>query len=868
MLFVYQIKPELLKYKYLPKMKTRQLIVLALILMLSGRICQAQGYFVNTYGLDANPFLSIVCTDSCFFSVASNMAGSSSLLAIKTDPAGNILWSRQISITSAPYLLLKDIVQAADGGYLILAYTQIPGIIYSYQSVIKLNQAGNFLWTRSYYSISSNVAYSIIKNNDNGFMFVGGGCNGNNYVFKCGQHGEIIWQKGFTAGSGGAFNIATHDYNHFVVSGYTGTDLLFFEIDVSGNFYWQSVVSIPNQGIGTYSLKPTLDNGYVGTGQVLLNTGVMNQAFIIKINPSGMLSWMKIYKVLNSGSVGNDITETSDSSILMVGFSSTSYFRGLMIKTDKNGNFMFAKGEPYQQSYSEYNSVNWISPGRILLSGQCQNGFLPTFIAVTDDSFSSFCNIAALSVSDSVPLATSSFITNTPVNLSFLIDSLPVTVIPYSLTKNVLCSSTIVPTVTTGSATAVTLNSAILNGIIMPGLETLAGFFEYGNSVSYGSTIPALPDTVAGNYPTSISVGLTSLIPNTVYHYRCLATDGINSYYGNDKVFVTCIATVPIITGNDSLCPNSGYYSYQTQPGFLNYQWAISAGGTITYGEGTPEVQVTWQLSGDRWISVTFMDPGGCTSATPTLFPVYVKFMPNPAGPITGLQTVCAGTEGVYYHTDPIPGACAYVWTLPPGAFITQGQWTNGIMVNFNDSSQSGSFIVNGNNLCGNGPGSPEFPVTVNLKPPDPFITQSGDTLFSDAPADNQWFNLQQPIPGETGTYYVPDVNGDFSVIVTLNGCLSEPSNVIHFILTGNESAGGHLNLIIFPNPSAGIFYLAGQDFSDSRATVYDLAGRKVYNKKVSMNLLDLRELHPGLYFCVLQHSDGTMKIKKLIITR
>jgi hypothetical protein len=236
--------------------------------------------------------------------------------------------------------------------------------------------------------------------------------------------------------------------------------------------------------------------------------------------------------------------------------------------------------------------------------------------------------------------------------------------------------------------------------------------------------------------------------------------------------------------------------------------------------------------------------------------------MPNPAGPIMGSHVVCAGTEGVYYHTDPIPGACTYVWTLPPDALITQGQGTNEILVNFNDSAQSGSFIVNGNNLCGNGPGSPEFPVTVNLKPPDPFITQSGDTLFSDAPAGNQWLYYQQPIAGETGTWFVPGVNGDFSVIVTLNGCPSDTSNLIYFILTENENAGGNQNFIVYPNPSAGRFYLTGQDFSDSRATVYNLTGVKVYDDMVKMNLLDLRDLPSGIYLLTISTTKGTSHFK------
>lgn len=838
---------------------------MALILVSSVRICHSQNYFVNTYGLFADPFLSIVCTDNCFFSVASNMSGNSGILAIKTDPGGNILWSKQINITNAPSLLLNDIVQAADGGFLILTYTQIPGPYYSFQTVIKLDPAGNFLWTRSYYSISSNVAWSIIKNNDNGFMFVGGGCNGSSYVFKCNQHGAIVWQKGFSGGTGDALNIATHDYNHFVVSGYIGYDLQFFEIDLQGNVYWQSLVSIPNQGIATFSLKPTLDNGYVATGQVLLNNAPMNQAFIVKINPGGTLSWMKIFKNLNYQVIGNDLTETSDSSIFMVGSYTTPTARGLVVKTDKNGNLLFAKGEIYQQSYSEYNSVNRYSPGKILMSGQCQNGFLPTFIAVTDESFASFCNTEDLPVTDSVPAASNTFITNTPIDLSFQVDSLPVTITSHSLTKNVLCSSMNIPTVTTGPATAISLTSATLHGSIMPDGDTLAAFFDYGTSCSYGSTVAALPGTVSGNIEIPVSLALTSLTPNTLYHYRCRATHGSNAYSGHDSVFVTCVPTVPVITGTDTLCPNSGYYTYHTQPGFQNYQWSVSSGGTITYGQGTPNLQVTWQQPGNLWIRVNFTDSAGCSPVSPTYFPVYARPLPGSAGPIAGSQLVCAGTEGVNYSVDPVAGASAYTWTLPVGASVTQGQWTNDILVTFSETAQSGSFLVSGNNLCGNGPASPVFPVTVNVKPPEPFITQSGDTLHSDAPDGNQWYYQQQAIPGQTGNLYVPDVNGDYFVIVTLDGCPSDTSNILHFVLTENGNEAGNQHLIVFPNPSAGRFYLSGTDLS-GRAMVNDLTGARVYDKSISTNLLDLSGLPQGLYLLTISTTRGTTHVKIRII--
>ncbi|MEI6899536.1 MAG: T9SS type A sorting domain-containing protein, partial [Bacteroidota bacterium] len=367
---------------------------------------------------------------------------------------------------------------------------------------------------------------------------------------------------------------------------------------------------------------------------------------------------------------------------------------------------------------------------------------------------------------------------------------------------------------------------------------------------------------VSGNNLTTIAASLTSLIPNTTYHFRTKATDGIHTYYGSDLEFITCNSTTPIITGDDSLCPNSGYYTYHCQPGFQNYQWVISPGGLINYGTGTNEVQVTWQQSGNQWIRVSYLDSTGCSSANPTNYPVFVNYLPNAAGPITGLQSVCIGTAGLSYHVDPVPGACAYAWTIPPGVLITQGQWSNDIVVNFSNAAQSGSFTVSGNNLCGNGPDSPAFQVSVNPPPPAPVITLSGDTLFSDAPFGNQWFYQQQSIPGATNDWYVPGMNGDYLVKVTLNGCSSESSNVIHFINTGHGIIKGNQDIAVFPNPSNGRFHIIGQNLSDAKVTVYNLTGANVYDKIFRMNPIDLGELSSGIYFMTISTAKGSRYFK------
>jgi hypothetical protein len=182
---------------------------------------------------------------------------------------------------------------------------------------------------------------------------------------------------------------------------------------------------------------------------------------------------------------------------------------------------------------------------------------------------------------------------------------------------------------------------------------------------------------------------------------------------------------VPTITGQTSMCVNSGYYNYTTEAGMQNYVWNVSSGGIINYGSGTNQIQVSWIIAGPQTVSVIYTNAAGCNPVAPTVLNVTVNPVPDPAGNITGTATVCAGTNGVAYSVAPIPNATTYVWALPSNATIASGAGTNSITVNFGTNATSGVIIVYGNNICGDGPNSPPFAVTVNPLP-DPAGTISG----------------------------------------------------------------------------------------------------------------------------------------------
>jgi PKD repeat protein len=77
-----------------------------------------------------------------------------------------------------------------------------------------------------------------------------------------------------------------------------------------------------------------------------------------------------------------------------------------------------------------------------------------------------------------------------------------------------------VPLATTNAATSLGTTTATLNGMVNAHNSSTTVTFEYGTTISYGSTITATQSPVSGSSNTSVSAGITGLTPNTIYHYR------------------------------------------------------------------------------------------------------------------------------------------------------------------------------------------------------------------------------------------------------------------------------------------------------------------------------------------------------------
>jgi hypothetical protein len=329
---------------------------------------------------------------------------------------------------------------------------------------------------------------------------------------------------------------------------------------------------------------------------------------------------------------------------------------------------------------------------------------------------------------------------------------------------------------------------------------------------------------------------------------------------------------VPVINGTNSTCLDGVQHIYTTQTGMTNYVWEVPASGTIVSGQGTNEIEVEWSIEGRFWVSVNYTNASGCTAAEPAVQQILLYELPRPAGSITGLTTYCGPVSEVEYAVDRITGADTYIWQVPEGAQITSGRGSWSIRVNYPNPPYNGAVSVYAQNSCGVGETSPALPINIYAIPEKPIIRLENRIFSSSAPEGNQWYKDDELIPGATGQTYSPVLSGDYWTVVTVQNCVSEPSNVIHYIGVGIDYSQ-LIGFTVYPVPSDGQVNVS---FATSGAGKYTLTiinclGSKVFEEHGTTfpggttRYIDLSGSVKGLYFITISTKEGSA-VRKVIL--
>jgi hypothetical protein len=98
-------------------------------------------------------------------------AGAYDIYFVKTDSAGNVLWSKTFGGAGNDFG--ESVVSTSDYGYVLAGYTSSFGAGAYDIYLVKTDSAGNMLWSKTYGGISDEYGHSVVESSDGGYVIAG-----------------------------------------------------------------------------------------------------------------------------------------------------------------------------------------------------------------------------------------------------------------------------------------------------------------------------------------------------------------------------------------------------------------------------------------------------------------------------------------------------------------------------------------------------------------------------------------------------------------------------------------------------------------------------------------------------------------------
>jgi hypothetical protein len=281
-------------------------------------------------------------------------SGSYDIYLIKTDEAGNKLWTQTYGGSAADVGYALRIT--SDGNWIVTGSTQSFGAGKSDVWLLQTDAQGNMLFSKTFGGTDDDEGNAIIQTSDGGFLIVGNtrsfGAGGSDvWLIKTDANGQKIWDR-TVGGPQDDLGLAVCEASDgFLLTGATasfgngGYDLYLCKTDFSGNVLWQKTFggaldekgyAIVRQNDGTIAICGSRQSGAPGN---------VADAWLLKADGNGNLIWQKTY-----GGNGTDeaysLLATPQGGFILAGYTD-SFGQGngdmWIVKTDGEGTMLWNK---------------------------------------------------------------------------------------------------------------------------------------------------------------------------------------------------------------------------------------------------------------------------------------------------------------------------------------------------------------------------------------------------------------------------------------------------------------------------------------------------------------------------------------------
>jgi hypothetical protein len=304
-----------------------------------------------------------------------------------------------------------------------------------------------------------------------------------------------------------------------------------------------------------------------------------------------------------------------------------------------------------------------------------------------------------------------------------------------------------------------------------------------------------------------------------------------------------------ISSASTSYCQGDSVLLSATLNNGYAYQWQLN--GVDINGATASDFYVN--APGDYTFTVT----DACGTDVSSIVTITENTLPTALATAGGSTTLCAN-DLLTLTTSVQPGA-TYQWQLNGVDII--GETSTSLTV-----SASGDYSVNVTNGCGTA-SSNSITVTVNPLPAVPVISLQTDSLVSTAAVSYQWYFNGTLIIGATTDYYIPTLNGDYTVVITdANGCTNV--SAIFTMTTVGIQTLSDIPMQLYPNPVIQNLNITMQATAGKQEVELFNAEGMVVLQKTSFGessiKINMHNLASGMYIVKITNNSG-VTVHKII---
>ncbi len=276
--------------------------------------------------------------------------GISDVYLLKADENGDEVWKNTFGGESDDRA--ECVRPTSDGGYIVAGITQSFGAGEYDFYLVKSDQDGEEMWTRTFGGSAEDQARCVQQTSDGGYVVAGMSRSfdpvgySDCLLVKTDASGNEVWTKNL-GGSGNeeAYSVQQTSDGGYIVAGLTTSfgagfaDMYLLKTDGNGNQVWYNWFGGTRRD-EAYSLQQTSDGGYILAGRTESTGAGDYDVYLVKTRSDGTEVWSRTF-----GGSGRDLAysvcQTFDGGYILTGYTCSfdvAVSDMYVIKADRDGN--------------------------------------------------------------------------------------------------------------------------------------------------------------------------------------------------------------------------------------------------------------------------------------------------------------------------------------------------------------------------------------------------------------------------------------------------------------------------------------------------------------------------------------------------